>query len=162
MFFLINTLIIIILINTLILYYFNYNFNYYLIDSVEKVTYGNIKMQVWDLGGQTSLRPYWRSFYGSNCAAIIYVIDSADKERLGIAKQELFAMLDEPELKDSILLVFANKQDLSGAFNEKEISERLGLSKIKNRTWTIVKTSVLKGTGLEEGMGWLVDRLKER
>eukprot|EP00818_Percolomonas_sp_WS_P010978 CAMPEP_0117456432 /NCGR_PEP_ID=MMETSP0759-20121206/11874_1 /TAXON_ID=63605 /ORGANISM="Percolomonas cosmopolitus, Strain WS" /LENGTH=120 /DNA_ID=CAMNT_0005249771 /DNA_START=546 /DNA_END=908 /DNA_ORIENTATION=+ len=119
-------------------------------------------MQVWDLGGQQSLRPYWRAYYGSNCNAIIYVIDSADKERLGIAKQELFAMLDEPELKDSILMVFANKQDLSGALDEKEISERLGLSKIKNRTWTIFKTSAVKGQGLNEGMEWLVSKLKER
>jgi len=130
--------------------------------NVEKLTYGNIRMQVWDLGGQQSLRPYWRAYYGSNCNAIIYVIDSADKERLGIAKQELFAMLDEPELKDSILMVFANKQDLSGALDEKEISERLGLSKIKNRTWTIFKTSAVKGQGLNEGMEWLVSKLKER
>jgi hypothetical protein len=33
--------------------------------NVETVTYKNIKFQVWDLGGQTSIRPYWRCYYVS-------------------------------------------------------------------------------------------------
>ncbi|UYV73437.1 ARL1, partial [Cordylochernes scorpioides] len=61
--------------------------------NVEQVTYRNLKFQVWDLGGQTSIRPYWRCYY-SNTDAIIYVVDSADKDRIGISKQELVAMLD--------------------------------------------------------------------
>jgi ADP-ribosylation factor-like protein 1 len=65
---------------------------------------------VWDLGGQTSIRPYWRSYY-ANTAAVIFVIDSTDIERLEIAADELKSMLNEDELKDSALLVFANKQD---------------------------------------------------
>jgi len=48
---------------------------------------------VWDLGGQTSIRPYWRCYY-PNTDAIIFVVDSADVERLAIAKQELCAMLE--------------------------------------------------------------------
>jgi GTPase SAR1 family protein len=48
---------------------------------------------VWDLGGQTSIRPYWRCYY-NNTDAIIYVIDSADIERLSIAKEELMSMLE--------------------------------------------------------------------
>merc|ERR1712226_486629 len=78
--------------------------------NVETVTYKNLKFQVWDLGGQTSIRPYWRCYY-SNTDAIIYVVDSVDKERIGISKQELVSMLEE-ELKSSILVVLANKQDL--------------------------------------------------
>ena len=42
------------------------------------------------------------------------MVDSCDKERLGIAKEELFAMLEEEELKNAILCVFANKQDMPG------------------------------------------------
>lgn len=55
--------------------------------------YKNIKFQVWDLGGQTSIRPYWRCYY-PNTDAVIFVVDSCDKERLLVAKQELMAMLD--------------------------------------------------------------------
>lgn len=72
-------------------------------------------MQVWDLGGQTSIRPYWRCYY-ADTKAVVYVVDSSDRERIGINKAELLAMLNEDELKDAKLLVFANKQ-ASRVFN---------------------------------------------
>lgn len=53
--------------------------------NVEQVNCNNLQLQVWDLGGQTSIRPYWRCYY-SNTDAIIYVVDSADKDRIGISK----------------------------------------------------------------------------
>jgi ADP-ribosylation factor-like protein 1 len=70
------------------------------------------------------------------------------------------AMLDEEELKDAILLVFANKQDAPGAFNAQQISDSLGLAEIKTRQWTIQETSALKGSGLFEGFDWLVTQIK--
>ena len=51
-------------------------------------------------------------------------------------------------------MVFANKQDLEGAMTPADISNALGLSALKNRTWSIFKTSALKGEGLEEAMEW--------
>merc|ERR1739838_387703 len=69
--------------------------------NVETVVYKNLKFQVWDLGGQTSIRPYWRCYY-TNTDAIIYVVDSADRDRVGISKQELVTMLEEDELKNAI------------------------------------------------------------
>ena len=60
--------------------------------NVETVQYKNLRFQVWDLGGQTSIRPYWRCYY-QNTNAVIYVVDSADRERLAVTKQELVAML---------------------------------------------------------------------
>lgn len=77
--------------------------------NVETVQYKNIKFQVWDLGGQTSIRPYWRCYY-ADTKAVVYVVDSADRDRLAINKAELLAMLNEEELHDAKLLVFANKQ----------------------------------------------------
>ena len=81
--------------------------------NVETLQYKNIKFQVWDLGGQTSIRPYWRCYY-PNTDAIIFVVDSVDSDRFVTAKSELMAMLQEEELKDAILLIFANKQDMQG------------------------------------------------
>lgn len=78
--------------------------------NVESVTYKNLNFNVWDLGGQTSIRPYWRCYY-ANTAAVIFVIDSTDIDRLSTASEELAAMLNEEELRDAALLVFANKQD---------------------------------------------------
>jgi len=65
--------------------------------NVETVQYKNLKFQVWDLGGQTSIRPYWRCYY-SNTDAIIYVVDSMDRDRIGISKQELVSMLEVSRL----------------------------------------------------------------
>eukprot|EP00050_Salpingoeca_kvevrii_P011198 m.13529 g.13529 ORF g.13529 m.13529 type:complete len:182 (-) comp3309_c0_seq1:55-600(-) len=126
--------------------------------NVETVTYKNLKFQVWDLGGQTSIRPYWRCYY-SNTDAIIYVVDSSDHERMGISKTELVSMLEEEELKNAVLMVFANKQDLPGALSPAQVSEQLGLSALKDRTWSIFKTSAKKGEGLDEAMEWLVNAL---
>ena len=127
--------------------------------NVETLTYKNLKFQVWDLGGQTSIRPYWRCYY-SNTDAIIYVVDSMDKERMSISKQELVSMLEEDELKNSILVVFANKQDIEGALTETEVATELGLAAIKDRKWQIFKTSAIKGTGLETAMDWLVNTIQ--
>ena len=77
--------------------------------------------------------------------------DSADTERLAVARQELTAMLQEEELSSSILLVFANKQDQKGALNAQQISEGLGLPEVRGRQWSIQETSALKGKGLFEG-----------
>ncbi len=42
--------------------------------------------------------------------AIIYVVDSTDTERISISREEFHAILEEEELKDSLILVYANKQ----------------------------------------------------
>jgi len=124
--------------------------------NVETVSHKNVKFQVWDLGGQTSIRPYWRCYY-PNTQAIIYVVDSSDVERIGTSSEEFHALLEEEELKDSILLVFANKQDLPGALSDAEVAEQLGLSSIKNRTWSIFKCSALSGEGITAGLDFLAD-----
>lgn len=117
------------------------------------------QFQVWDLGGQTSIRPYWRCYY-PNTDAIVFVVDSADVERMNVAKGELAAMLEEEELNNSILLVFANKQDQKGALNAQQISDALGLPEVRNRQWSIQETSALQGKGLFEGFDWLVQCIK--
>ncbi|OQR72163.1 ADP-ribosylation factor protein 1-like [Tropilaelaps mercedesae] len=126
--------------------------------NVEQVTYKNLKFQVWDLGGQTSIRPYWRCYF-SNTDAIIYVVDSADRDRIGISKEELVSMLEEEELKKAILVVLANKQDMAGAMTVSEMHAALGLDALKDRTFQIFKTSALKGDGLDEAMEWLSNAL---
>ncbi|POS85647.1 ARF/SAR superfamily, partial [Erysiphe pulchra] len=124
--------------------------------NVESITFKNLNFNVWDLGGQTSIRPYWRCYY-SNTAAVIFVIDSTDIDRLGTASDELAAMLNEDELKDAALLVFANKQDQPGAKGAGEISEALRLGELRDRNWSIVACSAVDGSGVDEGMDWLVE-----
>ncbi|TGO06885.1 hypothetical protein BTUL_0418g00020 [Botrytis tulipae] len=128
--------------------------------NVESVTYKNLNFNVWDLGGQTSIRPYWRCYY-ANTAAVIFVIDSTDIDRLGTASEELAAMLNEDELKDAALLVFANKQDQPGAKGAGEISEALRLGELRDRNWSIVACSAVDGSGVDEGMDWLVQTVQQ-
>lgn len=123
--------------------------------NVESVKYGPLNLNVWDLGGQTSIRPYWRCYY-ANTAAVIFVVDSTDLDRLTTAAEELAAMLAEEELRDAALLVFANKQDQPGARGAGEISEALELANLKDRNWSIVGCSAIDGRGVSEGMDWLV------
>lgn len=103
----------------------------------------------------TGDRPYWRCYY-ANTDAVIYVVDSADRDRIGISKTELVRMLEEEELRNAILLVFANKQDIEGSMTPAEVSEALGLPLLKSRTWQIFRTSAVKGDGLAEAMDWCV------
>ncbi|KAI9763484.1 MAG: Arf GTPase arl1 [Geoglossum simile] len=128
--------------------------------NVESVTYKNLNFNVWDLGGQTSIRPYWRCYY-ANTAAVIFVVDSTDIERLGTASEELSAMLNEEELRDAALLVFANKQDQPGAKGAGDISEALKLGELKDRNWSIVACSAVDGQGINEGMDWLVNTVQQ-
>ncbi|VDN99492.1 unnamed protein product [Rodentolepis nana] len=129
--------------------------------NVETVHYKNLKFQVWDLGGQTSIRPYWRCYY-ANTDAIIYVVDSMDRDRIGISKQELISMLEEEELKTAVLAVFANKQDIEGCMSVAQIASAFGLTSIKNRTYQIFKTSAVRGDGLTEAMDWLAETLNRQ
>ncbi|SCW03662.1 LAFE_0G15412g1_1 [Lachancea fermentati] len=128
--------------------------------NVETLVYKNLKLNVWDLGGQTSIRPYWRCYY-SNTAAVIFVVDSTDKDRIATASKELHMMLQEEELQDAALLVFANKQDQPGALSASEVSKQLNLVELKDRSWSIVASSAIKGEGISEGLDWLIDVIKE-
>ena len=79
--------------------------------NVETVEYKNISFTVWDVGGQDKIRLLWRHYY-QNTQGLIFVVDSNDRERVDDAREELHKMLSEEELRDAVLLVFANKQDL--------------------------------------------------
>ena len=89
---------------------------------------------------------------------IIFVVDSNDRERIPEAREELQRMLNEDELRDAILLVFANKQDLPNAMN----AEKLGLQSIRQREWFIQATCATTGDGLFEGLEWLSSNLKRK
>ena len=87
---------------------------------------------------------------------MVFVVDSTDIDRLSTASEELAAMLNEDELKDAALLVFANKQDQPGAKGAGDISEALRLGELRDRNWSIVACSAVDGRGVNEGMDWLV------
>jgi len=87
-------------------------------------------------------------------------VDSNDRERAVEARDELHRMLAEDELRDAVLLIFANKQDLPHAMNAAEITDKLGLQSLRNRNWYIQATCATNGDGLYEGLDWLSNQLK--
>jgi len=129
--------------------------------NVETVEYKNICFTVWDVGGQDKIRPLWRHYF-QNTQGIIFVVDSNDRERIEEAREELHKMVSEDELKDSIILIFANKQDLPNAVSTSELSEKLGLNTLKGRQWYIQATCAPDGTGLYEGLDWLSQELAKK
>ena len=102
----------------------------------------------------------WRHFF-QNTSAIIFVVDSNDRDRIDQARDELNKMLGEDELHDVLLLVFANKQDLPNAMTAAEITEKLGLHSLRNRQWYIQSTCATIGDGLYEGLDWLSNTFKK-
>lgn len=121
--------------------------------NVETVEYKKIKFTVWDVGGQDKIRLLWRHYY-ENTQGLIFVVDSSDKERVELAKEELHKMLGEEELREASLLVFANKQDL-GVMSVAEVTERLGLHTLRGRDWYIQGTCAMTGDGLYDGLEWM-------
>ncbi|KAH6937717.1 hypothetical protein HPB50_003690 [Hyalomma asiaticum] len=100
--------------------------------------------------------------YTALYASLIFVVDSNDRERIGEAREELMRMLAEDELRDAVLLIFANKQDLPNAMNAAEITDKLGLHSLRNRNWYIQATCATSGDGLYEGLDWLSNQLKNQ
>jgi small GTP-binding protein len=129
--------------------------------NVETVEYKNISFTVWDVGGQDKIRPLWRHYF-QNTQGLIFVVDSNDRERVSEAREELMRMLAEDELRDAVLLVFANKQDLPNAMNAAEITDKLGLHSLRQRNWYIQATCATSGDGLYEGLDWLSNHLKNQ
>ena len=129
--------------------------------NVETVEYKNISFTVWDVGGQTKIRPLWQHYY-ENTQGIIYVVDSNDPVRIKEAREELEAVLQDDRLRDAAVLVFANKQDLPQAMNTAEVTDKLGLVNMRARDWFIQATCAVTGDGIVDGLEWMANTLKKR
>jgi len=140
--------------------------------NIKTLEFKSFKLNIWDVGGQKSLRSYWRNYYEEN-DGLIWVVDSADKRRLDNCREELQILLKEEKLAGASLLIFANKQDLPGALSHQQISDALGLSErvnyeegqcsiVANRHWKIVDCSAITGQGLLEGMNWIIEDITSR
>ena len=89
--------------------------------NIKTLEYRGFKLNVWDVGGQTTIRSYWRNYF-EQTDGLVWVVDSADRRRLQQCKDELHKLLDQEKLAGASVLVFANKQDLVGALSGPEAS----------------------------------------
>jgi small GTP-binding protein len=129
--------------------------------NVETIEYKGFNMNIWDVGGQNRIRTLWRHYF-NNTQGLIFVVDSNDIERIDEAREELHKLIEEDELRDTIILVYANKQDLPNAIKPQELGIRLGLNSMMNRLWQVQGTCATTGDGLYEGLDWLGGQINKR
>jgi small GTP-binding protein len=129
--------------------------------NVETIEYKGFNLNVWDVGWQDRIRALWRHYF-HNTQGLIFVVDSNDVGRVDEARDELHKLLEEDELRDAILLVYANKQDLPNAIKPQELGNRLRLNSVTNRTWQVQGTCATTGDGLYEGLDWLGDQINKK
>uniref|UniRef100_T1IIV3 ADP-ribosylation factor-like protein 3 n=1 Tax=Strigamia maritima TaxID=126957 RepID=T1IIV3_STRMM len=129
--------------------------------NIKSVQTDGFKLNVWDIGGQRKIRPYWRNYF-ENTDILIYVIDSADRKRFEETGVELAELLAEEKLSGIPLLIYANKQDLFNAAAASEIAEGLNLHTIRDRVWQIQACSATTGEGVKDGMEWVCKNVKKK
>jgi small GTP-binding protein len=129
--------------------------------NVETVEYKGFNMNIWDVGGQYRIRALWRHYY-HNTQGLIWVVDSNDVGRIEEARDELHKLLEEDELREAVVLVYANKQDLPNAIRPAELGNKLGLHQVTNRPWQVQGTCATTGDGLYEGLDWLGEMINKR
>lgn len=123
--------------------------------NIKSLVHEGFKLNVWDIGGQSTIRPYWSNYFDAT-DALVYVVDSSDHRRLEESTKEFQELISQDKLANVPTLVFANKQDLMNAVEVQDIQNALGLACIQDRGWTIQACSAKTGEGLQEGMEWLV------
>jgi len=119
--------------------------------NVESIRYRQLTMTIFDLGGNQKIRPLWRHHY-NQAAAIIFVMDSSDENRMDECKGELQRILMDSNLSTKTILVLANKQDISGALSPNEIERRL---EVKGDNTHVFGCSAMTGEGIFEALDWL-------
>lgn len=130
--------------------------------SIEKIKVSQMIFVCIDMSGSGAYRDLWEKFY-KECEAIIYVVDSSDELRLIVVEDELHRILKHPNVfsRRIPILFFANKMDQPNSLTTKEIVRILGLEDIKNKPWKIFPSNAISGNGLNEGLMWLFDQLKQ-
>ena len=132
--------------------------------NIKTLEYMGFKLNCWDVGGQQTIRSYWRNYF-EQTDGLIWVVDSADRWRMEDCKRELHQLLGQEKLAGASLLIFANKQDLAGALTSAEIAEVLDLANpaiTGSRHWEIRGCSAVTGAGLVDGIDWVVKDISSR
>jgi len=127
-------------------------------------TFGNsrgVTFVMWDVGGQDRVRPLWRA-YTRSADGIIFIVDSADVERLEEARVELSRTAKTPEAAGVPVLIIANKQDLLRARGPGDIEQALGLSELSvggSRLCSVAAACAITGEGLDVALEQLYNMI---
>ncbi|KAI5248980.1 ras small GTPase [Aureobasidium subglaciale] len=137
--------------------------------NMKKVTKGHVTLKCfreneieahwrsWDLGGQPRFRSMWER-YCRGVNAMVFIVDSADKEALPVAREELHVLLEKPALEGIPLLVLGNKSDLPDHLSVDELIEELNLKAVTHREVSCYGISAKEETNLDAVLQWLIAR----
>eukprot|EP00002_Diphylleia_rotans_P002233 TRINITY_DN113_c0_g1_i1.p1 TRINITY_DN113_c0_g1~~TRINITY_DN113_c0_g1_i1.p1 ORF type:complete len:187 (+),score=52.69 TRINITY_DN113_c0_g1_i1:76-636(+) len=127
--------------------------------NMRKVTKGNVTIKLWDIGGQPRFRSMWER-YCRGVNSIVYVLDSADREKVEQSKKELHELLEKPAVTGIPLLVLGNKNDLPGALTVDELIEQMDLKAIAGREVCCYSISAKNQVNIDITMDWLIKHSK--
>ncbi|XP_045164808.1 ADP-ribosylation factor-like protein 6 [Mercenaria mercenaria] len=131
--------------------------------NVEKLKADSLTITAFDMSGQGRYRNLWEQYY-RDCQGIIFVVDSSDKLRMVVARDELESVLQHPDMakRRVPVLFFANKMDLRDAVSSVKVSSLMGLDNLREKPWHICASNGLTGEGLHEGIDWLTCEMKNQ
>lgn len=127
--------------------------------NMRKVSKGNVTIKIWDIGGQPRFRSMWER-YCRGVNAIVFMVDSADHDKLEAARNELHNLLEKPQLLGIPVLVLGNKRDLSNSLDEKELIERMNLAAIQDREVCCYSVSCKEKENIDITLQWLTQHSK--
>lgn len=122
---------------------------------VQKITFGDLQIRVFDMAGQLRFRGEWLQYLGSHIKALVFVVDSAQPNRFPEAKMELDRILTDERSSNLPLLFCANKADLENSVPYETINESFKLGDISNRRVKLLKVSALTRMGVLGVFDWL-------
>jgi len=136
----------------------------------EELTMGNIRFTAFDLGGHQNARRVWKDYFPA-VDAIVFIVDSFDRQRLPESKAELDSLLADEQISTCPVLILGNKIDRPGATSEEELRHYLGLhgqttgkaniskADLRGRPMELFMCSLLQRQGYGEGFRWLAQYL---
>ncbi len=129
---------------------------------VEKFSKENLSFTCYDMSGQSTYRGLWESYY-SEIQAVVFVLDSSDKLRMVMARDELNMLLSHENVagRQLPILVFANKMDIAGSLTPVECMGLMELDKIVDKPWHIAASNGVSGDGIDDGFQWLAETIQK-
>ena len=123
----------------------------------EEIKLYDLKLSVWDMGGQKPFRKLWPDYISSS-DLLIFVIDLSDRKRIEEVKTEFWNAINNLE-EGKPIVIFGNKSDIDKRMNISDLIEILDLGKLRNHPWQIFETSGKYGFGLISAFGWIYSKL---
>ncbi|AOA65338.1 GTP-binding protein involved in beta-tubulin (Tub2p) folding [Komagataella phaffii CBS 7435] len=134
--------------------------------NINTLSYQEFTLNIWDIGGQSTLRPFWFNYF-ERTDSLVWVVDVSAINRLRESFQEFEKVLQEDRLVGCNLLILLNKIDIIPTDKSldaivSDVVEELHLKEITNHCWNVLPVSAYTGQNLHQGIDWVVEEVKKR